>query len=155
MAMKEMTTWSIVVALLTVAASAAAQIRYVDSAGVVHWVQSPAQIPPEYREKAEQPKLPEIDAAKGEDPNARARRKAFETDRTREQERAEREQAREAVDASSSARFRAAAEECKRRARLQGFVKPDDSVENFGTQKQHFEFHKCMNDRGVPTDPVR
>lgn len=48
-----------------------AQLRYVDKDGVVRWVQTPEQIPPEYRPGATQPNLPEIDPNEGEDPAAR------------------------------------------------------------------------------------
>jgi hypothetical protein len=37
-----------------------AQIRYIDKDGVTHWVQHPDQVPPEYREKVEMPRLPSM-----------------------------------------------------------------------------------------------
>ena len=151
MAMKEMTTWSIVVALLTVAASATAQIRYVDSAGVVHWVQSPAQIPPEYREKAEQPKLPDIDATKGEDPAARSQRKAFEAESGRQRVL---EDARRSL-AESEAQFDRAAAACAQRSRVDINFKGGTRHNILGTETQRFAFDKCMSQSGHPTESAR
>jgi hypothetical protein len=74
-------------AVLGTVAVASAQLRYVDNEGIVHWVQTPEQIPPEYRENATRPRLPEIDAAKGEDRAVRTRRKSVEADNARERER--------------------------------------------------------------------
>lgn len=39
--------------------------RYVDDQGGVHWVQSREQIPEEYRDKAETPRLPNINLHEG------------------------------------------------------------------------------------------
>jgi hypothetical protein len=132
-----MAPWGIVVGLLVVVAPAAAQLRYMDNQGNVHWVQTPEHIPPEYREKAEQPKLPEIDAGKGEDQTARARRKAFE------------------AETASSARFQRAVEKCRQKTDVEAFVNPGDSVVTLGKTQQNFDFKRCMTESGVPTDTVR
>jgi hypothetical protein len=83
------------IALVTVAFVSAvdAQYRYVDDRGIAHWVQSPNQIPPQYREKAEQPKLPQVDAFTGEDPKTKARRNAIGVENERQQRQRERGQA--------------------------------------------------------------
>jgi len=148
-----------------------AQYRYVDDQGVVHWVQSPNQIPRAYRDKIEQPKLPEIDAGKGEDPAARTGRKAFDAEQERKRarekaaedqqtarERAERAEkrardaAKEAVEEEErarSSRFKEATEQCRRQAGNQVFVKPGNEVSMLGSNRQHFEFEKCMTESGI------
>jgi hypothetical protein len=64
----------VVAGLVLFASHAEAQVRYVDKNGVTHWVQTPEQVPPEYRGRIDQPRLPGIDVSKGEDSAARARR---------------------------------------------------------------------------------
>ncbi len=48
------------VAVLLGAAASYAQVRYLDDNGVTHWVQTPEQIPPQYRGRETTPGLPEI-----------------------------------------------------------------------------------------------
>ena len=151
MAIKLMATWSIVIGLLAVAAPAPAQLRYVDSQGVVHWVQSQNQIPPEYREKAEQPKLPDIDATKGEDPAARSRRKVFEAESARQRVL---EDARRGL-AESEAQFDRAAAACAQRSRVDINFKGGTRHNILGTETQRFAFDKCMSQSGHPTESAR
>lgn len=56
--------------LAVLASHAEAQFRYVDKDGVSHWVQTQDQVPPEYRGKIEQPKLPGTEVSKGGGPSA-------------------------------------------------------------------------------------
>lgn len=125
------------VMLLASVAPVAAQLRYVDRHGVVHWVQTRQQIPPEYRDKAEEPALPHIDAGTGEDPEVRARRKAFE---------------RDAQEHGSQADFQRASDRCRKRAKVETIVKPGEKVTMLGTERERFRFKECMNKSGKPLE---
>jgi hypothetical protein len=53
--------------VLVVTTSAEAQLRYIDQAGGVHWVQSVEQVPPEYRGALTSPALPDVYVNTGAD----------------------------------------------------------------------------------------
>ncbi len=62
-----------------------AQMRYVDDRGQTHWVQSPDQIPPQYRGQADSPQLPAMGTGSYNSDfgrmNEERRAKEFEEDR--------------------------------------------------------------------------
>src|SRR5260370_41099059 len=71
---------ALVVVLLGCGA-ASAQVRYVDGQGVVHWVQSLDQVPPEYRGQG-QPRLP-LGGGSASDPGFRAKQRFEDESRRR------------------------------------------------------------------------
>jgi len=171
----------VVAVLMLLSPRAEAHVRYIDKDGVAHWVQTPEQVPPEYRGKAEQPTLPEVDAGKGEDPAAQARRKAFEDESGRESLRRADESLRHADEslrhADESLRraarpqlereWASAVQRCRARARgsvvfdgrafiygmsFDAFVSGPGRVEMVGPAHANFAFRKCMTEAGQPVE---
>ena len=50
--------------------------------------------------------------------------------------------------ADRSAAFQQASKECSRRSRIDVINKPGDKITTFGTQRQQFNFEKCMSEKG-------
>ena len=131
-----------------IAAIAGAQgiIKYRDSEGHTHYVDSIDKIPPEYRQQTETPQnLPPVTSTDPGVPDSTldAGRRA------REQRDAERKQ-RDAEQA-----FQRAARDCSVYVGGEIIQKPGGRIEILGTAKERFDFAACMNSRGQPMDSLR
>lgn len=146
-------------ALILFAAPGYAQtiLKYIDSAGVTHYVQSEDQIPPEYRAGVTTPKnMPPVTPT---DPGI--------SDRSRQELRLRREledqqlrHRRELEDAQRSradaeARFNQAAAACAQHSKVKIIIKPQTRINIMGTTEQRWAFDECMSQSGQHTEGAR
>jgi hypothetical protein len=147
--------WALVVAMLVVAAAlgtvdASAQIRYKDSAGVWHWVETLDHVPPEYRPGAtgsqappSKPVPPARPGRPATQPSEPASPPLSTIEQRRDQERRERSWGSAVEGCTVNAQGSA-------RTEFKAYVSGPERVQVVGTTDQRFEFSKCMTEAGHP-----
>ena len=139
--------WALVTILVLAATVPAdAQIRYKDSAGVWHWVETLEHVPPEYRPGATGSPAPHSKP----EPTARPSRSApSQPPGPRPSTMEERRDAdrRERSWASAVTRCAVNAQGAER-TEFKAHVSGPERVEMVGTADQRYEFRKCMTEAG-------